>query len=137
MNQLTFDLLRFHPLKSVKEWLTRYRGSIRCVVEVDAMKHGGKVSLVHAQPGEHSLWLPWYKKGTWRTGIPKQAKWTGKNLILTRIPAVALKTKNHFLLVDGCHRITELNPAFVLLDVYHPTVETRRAFTDLFNWNWK
>jgi hypothetical protein len=131
MNTIALELLEFHPLKDAKAWKARYHGCTRVSVAWGEVSMRGKVELVHAGP-KTVLWLPWYKQGSWRSGKPRKGK-LGSKLAIIRIPAVYYKP-NQYLLLDGCHRLTEIGPRFVLLDVYHPPdTKSRRAFTDLLN----
>lgn len=135
---IQFDLLTFRPLKDPRAWQARYQGQVRCSVEWSAMKNRGKVGLVVADPKRTQLWYPWYTRGSWRAGEPRCAKWKGTGHALVRIPAVCLSGPGEkYLLLDGNHRILELDPCFVMLDVYYPTKDTWWVFTDLLNKNYR
>lgn len=125
--ELHFDLLQFYPL-SWAGFLRRYVGAVQCMVVWDRIKKP-RMGLTVLQPGEQ-VDLVWYRDGDWRDGEPRKAK-TGNMPALARLPAVKLGKR--FLVLDGCHRLSEVKPAFVLLDWFEPSREDRVYITDLFN----
>jgi len=125
--ELHFDLLQFRPL-SWKGFLRRYVGAIQPTVVWQKIINP-KVGL-HLLGPEELLALPWYKDGDWRDGQPRLIK-PGSVLAVVRIPAVLWK--GTFVALDGCHRLSEVRPAMVLIDYFVPRERERVYITDLFN----
>lgn len=125
--ELHFDLLQFHPL-TWKGFLRRYVGAIQPTVLWWKIKNP-RVGL-HLLGQEELLALPWYKDGDWRDGQPRLVK-PGSALAVARIPAVLWK--GTFVALDGCHRLSEVKPAVVLIDYFVPRERERVYVTDLFN----
>jgi len=123
--QLHFDLLLFAPLNWTA-FKCRYRGVVQSVVEWDRIHHP-KMGLQLLKGAASSVW---YRKGDWRDGEPRKMC-PGKVLALVRLPAV--KWHGRFLILDGCHRMTEVQPAIVLLDWFQPRLRDSVYLNDLFN----
>lgn len=128
---LLFDALEFSKM-TYKEYLRTYKTSIRCSVEFENIKHP-KMGITLLDDDRDNLYFPWYKdKGSWRKGTPIQIK-EGKNLIVVRVPAVKLQGFNKYLLLDGCHRVSQLKPKVIILDWFEVTKDNYMYVTDLLN----
>lgn len=120
----------FAPL-SWEEWATRYKRHIRVFAQTARLKHKPKVGLSVASG---PIYIPWYDTGDWIDGKPKSVT-VGTTTRLVRLPA--LSVGGRFLVLDGVHRLTELRPAFVLLDWIKPVKSDLVYFLDMHNPTWK
>ncbi len=126
--QTKFDLIDFTPF-SFKEWKKRYQSDIRTAVKWDGIKRG-KCGLIVANK-DTKMYLPWYNGKHWMDGEPQRVE-IGNKLRLVRLPA--LKVKDEYLILDGCHRMTELKPMLVLLDWLE--TPNMRYFVEMRNEYW-
>jgi len=130
MIQPIFDLLAFEPF-SWQEWKFRYFSDIRTNHELSSLKDPKTGLLIAGEDTE--MYIPHYKKGNWRYGVPKQV-YTGKTPVLLRAPAV--KYNGKYLLLDNVHRVSLLHPAFLLLDWVEVKPKERKYVTDLIGDFW-
>lgn len=115
-------------LSGVNAFKHLHKDSVRTIVNWDRLR-SCRISLVVCT-SKTKLFLPKYSKGGYRNGIPKQWK-LGNNPHFVRLPAI--KTRRGYLVIDGVHRLIELKPKFVVLDVLNPTAKQRKLFADLRN----
>lgn len=129
MNSFTFDCIELEPYESYQKWLRRYKGSIRTNVSWKDIKKA-KVGF-HIAHEATKLVFPWYEDGKgYRDGEPKIYH-IGLKPVLLRVPA--LKLDINYLILDGCHRISEMEPRWLILD----TIEAEpRYFSDCFSPFW-
>lgn len=110
-----------------KAWQARYRKHIRCMIWWDELKKPEpKVgrSYFLAPFRSDPIYAPAFEgKGEWRTRKPNKpvevhyTSFKGQRLI--RAPALSVTNKQRFcgyLLLDGYHRIKELEPRLIVLD---------------------
>lgn len=111
------------------EWKRAYRQRIRVNSWISGFKK--MVTEIHVATPATKLVLPWYDKRKSEDHFSGNAREVriGAEPILIRIPAV--RFKNWFLIVDGCHRLTELEPGLVILDCIVPTKRQRRGIGDM------
>ena len=128
--QPNFTFMDFKPM-SWREWKLHYFPSLRVSHALDRLKKV-KCELLLVD-NDTEIYLPWYKKGDWRYGEPKRIK-LGERIALLRIPAV--KYKGKYLILDRCHRFTELKPKIVLLDYIKIPESKRKLVTDLISDFW-
>jgi len=127
MIQTKFDIIDFSSLTAA-QWRKRYKSDIRVSVKWDRVKIK-QCGIIKADKKTKIL-LPWYGKNrSWMDGSPKKIK-IGTDLRLIRIPALKI-CKDDFLVLDGCHRLTELNPSIVIIDWI--TTKDTRYFVDIRN----
>ena len=72
-------------------------------------------------------------EGNFWSGMPQVLR-PGKKLVLVRAPA--LKAHGRFMLLDGNHRIRELEARIVVLDWIEPKPRELSAFVNLVNPFW-
>lgn len=121
-------------MKDWDEWRTRYQRWIRTMREPSKrLKSVPSVGLIVATP-KTQIYLPAYTDGGWQDGKPVRAS-IGTNPVLIRIPA--LKIRERYLLLDGVHRLTDLKPAFVLIDYAEFTASDMTYWMDTFNVYWQ
>lgn len=130
MNHLIFDYIEFKGI-NYQQWKQRYKSSIRISIELGKIKRPKTGFLVADE--KTNLKLCWYKKGNYRDGEIKKASIGNKN-VLIRIPAI--KINDEYLVIDGCHRLTQLKPRFILIDYIEPKKEDLRYISDCFNDYW-
>lgn len=128
--QTKFTVIPFEKM-SWPEWKAYYFSDIRANHQLGILKNP-KTGIALATP-ETEIFLPWYKKGDWRYGIPKKLT-PGNNLILLRVAAV--KYKGHFLAMDSIHRLTNLKPAIIVIDWVEVKESERKYVTDLITDFW-
>lgn len=129
--QLTFDLLQFEPLTK-KKWIERYRSSIRVICNPKKCTKATCELLPMTEKME--VYGVWYSGGNFMDGKPKRLK-LGNSLTLARIPAIGFG--NRYLIVNGMHRMTDIKPRWVLLDVLRLSLGEEKYFIDLQNNFWK
>jgi hypothetical protein len=128
---LDFDALQL-SLMNWGRFVQRYKGVIRADIVWDKISKP-TMGLVLLTTGA-KVDIVWYMKGDWRDGKPRTIS-VGENTAIIRVPAVK-KRDGQLLLLDGCHRLTELKPAVVIVDWFQPNSKDRVYITDLFNrWN--
>ena len=132
MTAVSFQWAEFQPL-TWKQFLREYRTSIGPQVVWGKIRFP-RVGMTLALDGVPALHLPWYHGGDWRDGVPRVVA-RGKACAIIRIPAVKVREK--LLVLDGCHRLTELKPRMVVVDWFEPVKQERRYLTDLFNSYWQ
>ena len=132
MIQTLFDVMDFEPL-TWADWKFRYQRHIRVWCEPERMKYEPKVGLMVAMP-YHRIYLPWYERGGWQDGKPRFVK-PGLSPRMIRIPVVLAGGK--ILALDGAHRLTQLDPAIVLMDSVEPDKRDLKFFTDMHNPHWR
>lgn len=130
VNQPIFDVIEFSAM-SWKEFKKRYGSSIRVSNEIGKIKPIS-IDLVLANK-EMDLYGVWYSEGGWRDGNQTKLE-TGKNPILIRIPVFKIHKSNDYLVVDGMHRITELKPGLILMDVVTISHKDRVYINDMMFW---
>lgn len=127
-------LWNFTPFRTFREWLAEYRSDIRVSVDWDLLcagRHPKVYQAVDTFPDGGKVQLPWYKKGSWRDGEREIAS-CGDEPFAVRVPAVELPVHGGVLVLDGCHRITQLQPSIIVLDILVlTTTKHRYAFNDL------
>lgn len=106
MANLDFNTIRFGPL-SLDEYKKRYRASIRVDFDVDKVR-GIQPGMVMPN-ATHPLNLTWSKE-------PKVV-YKGSTSALVRLPAMIVDGEIYIL--DGHHRLIELQPRWVVLDTLH------------------
>ena len=127
--QIKFSVLDFCPL-TWKEWKVWYKSDIRVSVRWEKLKKA-KVGLALADAGT-VMFLPWYAGGAnWLDDKPPLRAHVGNKDCIVRVPA--LKLKKGYLILDGCHRITELKPKLIYLDWIEAD---KRCFVDLRSLFW-
>lgn len=108
-------------------WIAKYKADIRVVVDWVALSDSG-VSVEQAwyEPGHPrglSLEYPWYKEGGWmrEKKVRKFVDYPANQCsnIVVRAPGVRYASSGKaqsLLLLDRCHRVSELKPRLVVLD---------------------
>lgn len=130
MNKIALDLLEFEPYSSMTEWFKRYGSSVRVKANVAGWTpYCGMEIMTH----KTEAWLPWYRGGDYTNGKPVRAK-LGKAPAICRLPAV--KLCGRFLLLDGCHRLVQVKPRFILLDYLKAEKKDAWRFQDFGNPFW-
>lgn len=125
---IDFDVIRMKSL-TWKQFMRRYSGSIRANTSNWRKINSPEMGLCLVDSNT-KLNLIWYKGGDWRDGKP--IKWRiGTEHCIVRIPAVLVD--GVFVVLDGCHRLTELKPSVVFVDWFRPSKKERVYLTDLFN----
>lgn len=109
-----------------------YRTAVQPKVEWGRIRNP-KMGLSMQVDGDFALYMPWYTGGDWRDGEPRLVP-KGSATALVRVPAV-LTGNGKLLVLDGCHRLTQLRPRVVVVDWFHPAKYDRRYLNDLFNEN--
>lgn len=132
---LEFSLLSFESL-TWEEWKRRYRRDIRIILDCTRIKPKEMyLHLVDKIDDEGVIHGVWYEEGKdWMDGDPIPIK-PGNNMCLVRVPA--FEYKHNILVVDGMHRIKELEPAMILLDVVKIGKNSRRYVFDFFSPFWE
>lgn len=125
---IAFDALSFSPM-TWRQLRKRYEGAVRPVIVWDKIK-SPPTGMRVLRAGDE-LKLVWYEGGTWRDGAPRTFTAPGSKPVLIRIPAV--KVDGMLLAVDGCHRLVEMQPMFVIVDWFAPRTAERVYINDLFN----
>lgn len=131
MSWIHFDVIMMQPYPKLADWMLRYKSSIRSLANFKELEAPVGQEVMTSST---KAWLVWYRRGDWKTGQPIRAK-AGKNPILVRVPAV--KLGDRFLVIDGCHRLTELSPRFVVIDYVELTKEQAWRCADFVNPFWK
>ena len=127
ISRIEFQTLTWESFKA------EYRTAIQPTVEWDRIR-APKMGLSFCLDGNLALWMPWYKDGDWRDGRPRRVP-PGRTNAIVRVPAV-LARNGQYLVLDGCHRLTQLRPRVVVVDWFHPAKSDRRYMNDLFNEFW-
>ena len=130
MIQPAVDLWEFAPL-TWKQWLTRYRHSIRVSLVTSRIKQP-MVGLLLADKTTELYISRFEKDKDWRDGKRPEKYAIGNRMMLVRLPALALSPKRFFIF-DGHHRLTELKPRIILLDWICVKPSEYCYVTDLFN----
>ena len=118
---------------NVREWSGMYRQDVRTIVHwEELLKYNPKVGTVWLLgPGKKpGFFFPWAVKGHWMTGATLRQVELGDNSLIVRAPAVRWRSKT--VLLDGCHRTSQLQPKLLIVDVVEcGNVKVRRCFADL------
>lgn len=116
---------------TVRQWAGMYRSHVRTIVNwEELLNHNPKVSTVWFIGRVDGVWYPWAVKGHWMSGAKLRQVILGSESIIVRAPAVCWKKKT--VLLDGCHRTSQLKPKLLILDVVEcSNVKIRRCFADL------
>jgi hypothetical protein len=125
-------------------WIAKYRSDIRVVVDWAALAESSiQVEQNWLEPGRtHGVPLeyPWYTSGSWMREKKVRRVVEGRKTsnVLLRAPGVryrALESSDkgqRYLLLDRCHRISELRPRLIVLDtLVLKTKSEMRIFGDL------
>ena len=132
------NVIEFKKL-SYPSFRQQYEDDIRICIDfkkiIDAYV---SIALVNDQD---KLLLPWYKRGSWSDGEIVE-KYKSNNLIIVRLPALLINRelginnkpkKSTYLLMDGCHRMEELEPGIIILDILHLGKDDFKYIIDLYN----
>lgn len=112
------------------QWKINYLPGIR--VQCDFSKINA-TPAVHIATTTDQIRYPWYENGDWRDGTPLWFK-VGGGQVLWRGPAV--RYKGVYLILDGCHRLLDLQPSIVIMDYIDLKQEEICYFSDLLGmWN--
>lgn len=118
---------------SIQEWVSLYKKDIRVIIHwEDLVKSTIKLSCDwHLGPQKPlpGVYFPWAITGHWMKGAKLKPVTLGNNNIIVRAPAVHYGIRT--ILLDGCHRISQLQPKLVLLDTIHCDSKTKHCFADL------
>ena len=120
MAELDFNTLKFHSL-DLDEYKKRYRASIRVDFDVDRVS-GIQPGMVFPK-ADHPLNLTWNKE-------PRVIH-KGSASALVRLPALIVDGEIYIL--DGHHRLVDLQPRWVLLDTLHLTDEHTHLYEHLIS----
>lgn len=131
MNQLLPGATILPVPRSVREWAAMHRQNIRTIVDWEALLGlNPTVRLAWFLDKAHQVCYPWAVKGNWMSGATLRKVELGNEPIIVRAPAVCWKHRT--ILLDGCHRTSQLKPCLLILDVLDgSTIRVRRCFADL------
>ena len=130
MNIIAFDIMQFSPM-TWKTFQQRYISSIRVSSDIKRIR---PVSIQLIQAAKQTpLFSVWYNQGDWREGS-QRCLHVGENFALVRIPAVKLVGEKRILVLDGMHRITQLHPRIILLDLITIKRSDAIYINDLIRW---
>ena len=130
MNDIHFSLISFKKL-SWKLFKKIYLSSIR--VNSDVAKITPVKLEVILADDKMKLFGVWYSKGSWRDGKQKKLKIGSKN-ILVRLPAFRIKGSDNILVVDGMHRVADLKPKMIVLDLVTIRKSDAIFINDMIRW---
>ena len=132
----SFDILQFKKLNR-KEYEKVYRGQIRTSIIFNKIKNV-KTGIKVYSDKEDIIYLCKYKKGDWRDGKPvKYERKINKNIAVVRVPAINIKDTNIYVTLDGNHRLTEVNPSYIIMDYMVIDKSNFMYVTELYNPEYK
>lgn len=113
-------------------WQARYCPHIRTSIDWDGLRaHRPTVIQELSEYIDNSLYFPWYKGGRgkdgWRDGRRQRVPPRGKPALM-RVPAA--RYKGQTILLDGCHRVKDQKPVWLVLDIICLTSKNHRYVTD-------
>lgn len=125
--------------RTYADWLAKYKSHIRCMVWWDELnKPKPRVGRRYVDISDF-VWLPQCtEKGEWRRKEPNQPvalehwKFKGDRIVI----APALVTRKGYLLLDGVHRVTELEPRLLVLDWIQVKKEQLTSIADTIGAWW-
>lgn len=114
-----------------ESWKIEYVPGIRVVWNKSKINPVRVFSLLVYNNSDADVFLVKYAAGDWMGG-GKLEKWKpGKNELLVRCPAVMIHLQQNILILDGVHRILDLKPRALILDVIAITEKESCYFSDL------
>jgi len=128
VNDTINDVIEFKKL-SYESFKEVYKDDIR--ISIDFKKIKDASTDIRLVEDKDLLYMPWYNKGSWVDGNIRTIK-HGNNLILVRLPTVKIEN-NKFFILDGCHRLIELKPGLIILDVLYLNKDDYKYVIDLYN----
>lgn len=107
---MAVHLLDLSPMTWL-QWKVSYLPGIRVCHALTRLKN--PKPQAHVATSKSKIRYPWYKKGDWMDGRYRMFE-LGKSPVLWRGPAILYE--GTFLILDGCHRLSDLKPSMVVLD---------------------
>lgn len=124
------------PMKSFTEWQIAYREHIRCLVDWEGVGRLDPAPLVRTAfiaaedlvnpSGVPAVYLPVH-------GPKVRERWFAerrRDLLVLRAPGIDCIVFNGVLILDGTHRIRELKPNYLIVDVLELDKRSRPFFMD-------
>ena len=143
-------LILIQPITDWHHWLIEYRSSIRVGVEWDELiesfaNDAPAAKTVNYNATSMMACLPHYRDGE------KLVSWTQKNqpevvartrtgrfpYTILRVPAVTFGVGEYCLILDGCHRLKQLDPNEIMIDLLTVSVEQATRFVDFHSPWWR
>lgn len=125
------------------QFIEKYKQQVRVNVEWgDIYKLEPNTDVLHLYPSSKCYGTvinhPWSKEPTREGGSLKTKQKNvktiyegGKTKCMVRVPAV--KYKDKIMLLDGNHRVSQLKPMFIIIDlILIETKKQARSFSDLY-----
>lgn len=113
------------PTHSAASWLNAYRKHIRVLADwprLELQDEDVGQLWIHGNTPDDGSWdggeivyVPWYEGGSWLSGNEPQRVRPGLGGGVLVAPALHIRDEKYILL-DGCHRATEVKPLVLVLD---------------------
>lgn len=114
-------------------WKAEYVPKIRVVWDKTKVKPIVIMSCLIHSFLKVRIYLPYYKTGDWLSGGKLEEWRVGRTSLILRVPAVCVFGKKDLLILDGMHRMKDLAPEALIVDLIQIDKKQVDYFPDLKN----